>query len=155
MTIGEVLRTARTRRAIPAAEMASRVGLTLEEYAPLEADATSLERSAMTLADLAVHLKIPLSRLVSPTGRADGAAQTAGQCGRLVQARRETLGLDLDQLAALVGTTVTALREIESGASAVERDGPTLLRCAEAVEEPVFNLVFPCGLPLSVLETYP
>jgi hypothetical protein len=45
--------------------------------------------------------------------------------------------------------------QIERGESPLEEFGPLLLRFAELVEQPVFNLFYPCSLPLEKLEDYP
>ena len=36
-----------------------------------------------------------------------------------------------------------------------EQVGPRLLAFAEAIEQPVFNLFYPCGLPFQELDDYP
>ena len=37
----------------------------------------------------------------------------------------------------------------------IEKYGPLLLHFAELIEQPVFNLFYPCGLPLEKLDDYP
>jgi hypothetical protein len=48
-----------------------------------------------------------------------------------------------------------AYLEIEAGKSPIERFGPLLLGFAEVIEQPVFNLFYPCGLPFQELDDYP
>jgi len=45
--------------------------------------------------------------------------------------------------------------EIEEGKSPIEVMGPRLLAFAEVIEQPVFNLFYPCGLPFQELDDYP
>ena len=45
--------------------------------------------------------------------------------------------------------------EIEAGKSSLEKYGPLFLAFAEAIEQPVFNLFYPCGLPFQELDDYP
>jgi len=45
--------------------------------------------------------------------------------------------------------------EIENGESPLEYCGPFLLRFAEVIEQPIFNLFYPCGVPLDKLVDYP
>ena len=45
--------------------------------------------------------------------------------------------------------------QIEGGQSPIEEFGPLLLHYAEVIEQPVFNLFYPCGLPLDKLDDYP
>ena len=45
--------------------------------------------------------------------------------------------------------------EIEAGKSPIEKYGPLFLGFAEVIEQPVFNLFYPCGLPFQELDDYP
>ena len=45
--------------------------------------------------------------------------------------------------------------EVWESQQAFEEYGPVLLHFAEIIEQPVFNLFYPCGLPLEKLDDYP
>jgi transcriptional regulator with XRE-family HTH domain len=59
------------------------------------------------------------------------------------------------ELAESLGLSRGEYEEIERGESPLEQLGPRMLRFAEAIEQPLFNLFYPCGLPLESLEDYP
>jgi hypothetical protein len=44
---------------------------------------------------------------------------------------------------------------VESGNSPLEEYAPLLLRFSEVVDQPIFNLFYPCGLPFGQLKDYP
>jgi hypothetical protein len=50
---------------------------------------------------------------------------------------------------------VHELVQIENGESPLETYGSILLRFAEVIDQPIFNLFYPCGLPFQELEDYP
>jgi hypothetical protein len=50
---------------------------------------------------------------------------------------------------------VEELALVENGASALEQYAPLLLRFAEVIDQPIFNLFYPCGLPFAELRDYP
>ena len=54
-------------------------------------------------------------------------------------------------MAEALGISREEYARIESGQSEVEEYGPLFLRFAEAIEQPVFNLFYPFGLPLDKL----
>jgi transcriptional regulator with XRE-family HTH domain len=102
------------------------------------------------VADLAVALGVPISRLIAETGRA--ADYQAGNCGRLIRHWREQRRLSLDQLAEASGLSRDALLELESGSSPAERWMPILLGIAREIDQPLFNFFYPCGVPLRELD---
>jgi hypothetical protein len=68
---------------------------------------------------------------------------------------RESRQLSLKELALKLEWPVEQLASIESGTSQLEKYAPLLLRFAEVVDQPIFNLFYPCGLPFERLENYP
>lgn len=155
MNLGNVIQKERQRRQIDRADAASALRLSSEEYEQLESGVSPVEHWGRLLGQLAVELEIPTSRLIAASGRASDAGQTSGQCGALILKRRRQRRLSIEELAAGIGIANAALEEIERGESPLEQFAPRLLRFAELIEQPVFNLLYPCGLPLEELEDYP
>jgi hypothetical protein len=54
-------------------------------------------------------------------------------------------------LAARLNWPVDQLNLIESGESPLEIYAPLPLRFAEVIDQPIFNLFYPCGLPVEKL----
>lgn len=153
MKLCDVMRKERARSVLSAEEIALKLSLSADEYRSLEAS-DSLEESGLKLSQIAVRLKTPTSRLISETGKSAQARREAGQCGKLIRSRRESIGLTREQLAELIGIPVAEMEAIEDGKSPLEEHGPLLLRFAEAVSQPIFNLFHPHGLPLHQLSDY-
>jgi transcriptional regulator with XRE-family HTH domain len=155
MKFGDVLRKERERRSLTVDDAAAKLGLSAVAYTEVEGGASPIEDWAPKLAEIAIKLATPTSRLISETGKSAQAAQENGQCGRLIRAHRESRGLSREDLAAQLGWTVEQLVAIENGASPLEQYAPMTLRFAEVIEQPIFNLFYPCGLPFAELTDYP
>jgi transcriptional regulator with XRE-family HTH domain len=153
MKLGDVLRKERTLRGISPDEAAARLGLAASEYDLLESGHSPAESWGPLLARLAVKLGVQTSRLVSETGRSDGAL--AGSCGVRIRRHREAGRRSAAEVAAAAGLSPEVYEQIERGESPVEEYGPLLLRVSEMFEQPVFNLFYPCALPLEKIEDYP
>jgi DNA-binding XRE family transcriptional regulator len=151
--LGDVLRKERQLRGITPAEAASRIGISQEEYVKLENGNSSAEKWGPLLAKIAIKLNTPTSRLISETGRSDAAKQ--GECGRLIQRCREMRQKSAAELAESIELPEASFEEVERCESPIEEIGPLLLRFSEMVDQPIFNLFYPCGLPLEKLEDYP
>jgi len=134
-------------------EMAKRLGIAPTDYAQLEADDSPAEKWFCLLCNLAVKLGAPTSRLLAESGRSADCA--AGRAGPLIRARREERGFTVEEMAELLGVSVEEYVPIEKGTSPIETYGPLLLRFAELIDQPVFNLFLPCGLPYAQLNDYP
>lgn len=155
MKLGEVLAKERKAKKIDAEEMASRLGVTVEEYNAIEAGETSAEDWGPRLAQIAITLETPTSRLLAESGRFEDTGKEPGQAGKLIRGHRERRERSLEETAEAVGVSVDELRAIEAGESEVEKWGPLFLGFAEQIEQPVFNLFYPCGLPFQELDDYP
>lgn len=153
MKLGQVLRKERQKRDLTPLEVAERLGLGLEEYAALEDGATAAETWGPYLAEIAIELATPTARLVAESGRARDARP--GEIGARIRAAREGRGRTPVDLAKALGLAEDAYQAIEAGATPVETWAPILLRFAETVEQPVFNLFYPCGLSFRELDDYP
>ncbi|RMH18393.1 MAG: helix-turn-helix domain-containing protein [Acidobacteria bacterium] len=153
MKLGDVLRKEREKVGLSAAEMAAKLELTPEEYSQMEAGASAAETWGPHLAQIAITLETPTSRLLADSGRA--ADCRPGQAGILIAKHRERRGKSPEEVAEALGIAVEEYRKIEAGESPLERMGPLLLRFAEVIEQPVFNLFYPCGLPFQELDDYP
>lgn len=154
MRLGDVLREERERRRLSVGEVAAGLGRAPHEYAALEVGDDAFEAWAPRLAKCAMALGIPTSRLVSRSGRARDAGREPGLTGRLIRTRREEIGLSEHALAAAMGIGAEELGTVERGESPLESYAPLLLRFAEAVDTPVFNLFCPCGVPLPALDEH-
>jgi transcriptional regulator with XRE-family HTH domain len=151
--LGEVLAKERQRQGMSADEVAVGLGIPLAEYQDWEAGRSAAERWGPILAKIAVKLETPVSRLLTETGKA--ADTTQGQAAKLIADHRKRKGLSAADLSGWSGCTAEELAELESGRSAIEEVGPRLLRFAELIHQPVFNLLYPCGLPFEAIEDYP
>jgi transcriptional regulator with XRE-family HTH domain len=153
--LGDVLRKERTRKRIDPAEIAAKLGMPVEEYARIEAGETAAEEWGPRLAQTAIALETPTSRLLAESGRYADTRKAPGQAGALIRGHRERRAKTVEELAAAVGVPVDEYRAIEAGESELETWGPLLLGFAETIEQPVFNLFYPCGLPFQELDDYP
>jgi transcriptional regulator with XRE-family HTH domain len=155
MRLGEVLRKERERKQVSVQELAAALDLRPEQYAALEDGEPLFEAWAPTLGLCAMALQVPVSRLISSTGKARDAGKERDQTGRLIRARREQLGVTAESLAGRMAISVAQLEEIERGENCLERYGVLLLRYAEIIEQPIFNFFYPGGIELDRLADYP
>jgi transcriptional regulator with XRE-family HTH domain len=156
MTLGDVLRKERERHRLTREAVAGLLAMPQEEYQQWESgEDQTFERWGPQIGEFAIRLKTPTSRLIAESGRSTDAAKVPGQCGHRIAQRREQMGLTQMELAKRTEMQVNDLQMIESGASPIEKYAPLLLRFAEVVEQPVFNLFYPCGLPHAELTDYP
>ena len=153
MKLGDVLRKERTARGLEAEEVARELGMDAEEYRRLEAGETAAEVWGPRLAQIAIELETPTSRLLAESGRA--ADTRPGQAGELIRCHRERRGRSRAELARALGVSEGEYAAVEAGESPIEDYGPRLLKFAEVIEQPVFNLFYPCGLPFQELDDYP
>jgi transcriptional regulator with XRE-family HTH domain len=154
MQLGEVIRKERERKNLSVEQVASGLHLTVKEFEDIEGGASPAEQWGPRLAQIAIKLETPTSRLISRNGKSDQAAQEQGQCGRLIRAKREAKGLSPEDFARLVAISAEDVAQLEEGTSPLETYGPLFLRFAELINQPVFNLFYPCGIPFQQLDDY-
>ena len=155
MKLGDVLRKERERKRLAAETVATELGLPIDAYTEIEAGSSPIEEWGGKLARIAIKLFAPTSRLISETGKAIHANPGEGQCGKLIKAHREKRELKQEDLAVQLEMPVEELVNIEEGTTPLEVYAPMLLRFSELIEQPIFNLFYPCGLPLDKLQDYP
>jgi transcriptional regulator with XRE-family HTH domain len=153
MKQGDVLKKEREKKELSVAEVAEKLGLARERYEEIEAGDSPAEQWGPRLAQIAIELETPTSRLLAESGRFEDTAK--GQAGPLIQGHRENRGKSTAEMAEALEIEESAYQEIEAGNSDLETYGPLFLGFAEAIEQPVFNLFYPCGLPFQELEDYP
>ena len=153
MKLGDVLKKEREKKGASVEEAAERLGISTDDYGTLESGESDAEKWAPLLAEIAIKLETPTSRLVSETGRSEDARQ--GQTGKLIRQYRERHSLSAEDLAEGIGVSQEEYAQIEAGDSPLEGYGPQMLAFAELIEQPVFNLFYPCGLPFQELDDYP
>ena len=153
MKLGDVLKKERGLRKLSLAEAAGSLGVSEDEYRAIEAGESPAEEWGPLLAEIAIQLETPTSRLLAESGRASDAQP--GQAGRLIARHRERRQKTPEEVAEAIGVPLDQYRTIESGSSPIEKYGPLLLAFAETIEQPVFNLFYPCGLPFRELNDYP
>lgn len=153
MKLGDVLKKERERKKLSLEDMAGRLGIPEEKYREMEGGDSPAEKWGPTLARIAIKLETPTSRLLAESGRS--ADTRPGQAGELIRKHRERRSKTADQLADEIEVSKDEYQEIEAGQSPIEEYGPLLLHYAEVIEQPVFNLFYPCGLPLDKLDDYP
>ena len=149
MKLGEVLMKERERKKLSLEDMAGRLGIPVEKYQEIEAGGSEGETWGPLLAKIAIKLETPTSRLLAESGRA--ADTRAGQAGELIRKHRERRNKTPEQMAELLEVSREEYERIEAGQSPIEEYGPFFLRFAEVIEQPVFNLFYPFGLPLDRL----
>ena len=149
MKLGEVLMKERERKKLSQDDMAGRLGIPADKYQEIEAGGSPAETWGPLLAQIAIKLETPTSRLLADSGRA--ADTRAGQAGELIRKHRERRGKTPEQMAEALEIPAEEYGQIEAGQSPVEEYGPLFLRFAEVIEQPVFNLFYPFGLPLDKL----
>ena len=155
MKVGEVIRKERERKRLDSEKVANQLGLSVDEYQALEAGGSPVEEWGPKLAQIAIKLSTPTSRLISETGKSTEAKLTNGQCGQLIAKHREHRNLSQEQLGSLLSWPADEVVSIEKGESPLETYAPMLLRFAEVIDQPIFNLFYPCGLTVDKLEDYP
>jgi transcriptional regulator with XRE-family HTH domain len=151
--LGDVLKKERERKKLSSEETASRLNVSPEKYSELEGGGSPAEKWGPLLAKIAIKLETPTSRLLAESGKS--ADTKAGQAGELIRKHRERRQKTVDQMAEQLEISKEEYEEIEAGQSGIEEYGPLLLHYAEIIEQPVFNLFYPCGLPLEKLDDYP
>ncbi|HYO14932.1 MAG TPA: helix-turn-helix domain-containing protein [Thermoanaerobaculia bacterium] len=153
MKLGDVLKKERERKKLSLEDMAGRLGIPEEKYREMEGGDSPAGRGGPALARIAITLETPTSRLLAESGRS--ADTRPGQAGELIRKHRERRNKTADQLADEIEVSKEEYQQIEAGQSPIEEYGPLLLHYAEVIEQPVFNLFYPCGLPLDKLDDYP
>jgi DNA-binding XRE family transcriptional regulator len=162
MKLGDVLKKERERKGLTFEETAEKLGLSAEKYGLIEAGGSPAEEWGPRLAHIAIALETPTSRLLAESGRSEDCKR--GQAGRLIKGHRERRGMSIEgtvlRIKGISGAGVVSISfeeysAVEAGDSPIEEYGPLLLRFAEIIEQPVFNLFFPCGLPFQELDDYP
>lgn len=146
MKLGEVLMKHREKRKISLEDMAAKLNLAAERYKEVEAGNSEAERWGPLLALIAIQLETPTSRLLAESGKS--ADCKPGQAGQLITAHRTRRNKQADEIAKELEISREEYDAIEAGTSGIEEYGPLFLRFAETIEEPVFNLFYPFGLPL-------
>ena len=153
MKLGDVLRKERRARGLSESDISARIGVPESEYERIEQGHSPAEKWGPVLAKIAIRFETPTSRLICASGRSVDARP--GECGARVRARREQRGYTAEATAEYLELPLVEYSEIEAGRSPIEECGPMLLRFAEAVDQPIFNLFYPCGIAFEKLEDYP
>lgn len=153
VTLGDVIRQEREKKSISVDQAAAHLELSTEDYSVIESGGSPIEDWAPKLASLAIQLKVPMSRLLAESGRS--ADCRPGQLLVLAARHLDRRNASMDQIAELTGMMPAGKSELEECAMLLERYGRVLLAFAELIDEPVFNLVYPCGVPFQALQKYP
>lgn len=161
MKLGDVLKKERGNKELSVEEVAKELGLSVEEYSQIEAGESPAEEWGPRLAYIAIVLETPTSRLLADSGKSADCKE--GQAAQQIKKHRERRELKpeevVQKIVDLRETHVEFTQEhydqVEAGTSPIEKYGPLLLHFAEVIEQPVFNLFYPCGLPFQELDDYP
>ena len=153
MKLGDVLKKERENKKLSIEEVADKLGISAKEWETMEAGESPAEQWGPHLAQIAIELETPTSRLLAESGRFSDTKK--GQAGGLIQGHRQRREKSEVEMAEALGISEDEYRKIESGDSELEVYGPRFLGFAEAIEQPVFNLFYPCGLPFQELDDYP
>ncbi len=167
MKLGDVLKKERESKDLSIAEVAEKLEIPEDEYRTIEAGESPAELWGPHLAHIAVALETPTSRLLAESGRFEDT--NAGQAGPLIQGHRKEREKSVEEMVESLNSWTEEMQsqddykpltqqdyeQIEAGESPIETYGPLFLGFAEAIEQPVFNLFYPCGLPFQELDDYP
>lgn len=153
MKLGDVLRKEREAKNLSTGEVADRLDIPQSEYEAMEGGESPAETWGPHLAQIAIQLETPTSRLLAESGRYEDTEE--GQAGRLIRHHREAREKSVEEMAEALGIDAAEYETIEAGKSPLETYGPRLLGFAEIIDQPVFNLFYPCGLPFQELDDYP
>jgi transcriptional regulator with XRE-family HTH domain len=154
MKLGQVIKMERERKSLAVKQVALDLGIELHELEGIEQGDSLAEEWGPKLTQIAIALDTPTSRLISRNGKSDEAAKEKGQCGTLIRAKREARGLSQQDFANLTQMPIDEVSDVEDGTTPLEVYGPLFLRFAELIEQPVFNLFFPCGIPFQEYDGY-
>ncbi len=153
MKLGDVLRKEREKKGLAVEDVSSYLGVSTEAYEAIENGESDAERWGPVLAQIAIELETPTSRLLAESGRSRDCKP--GQAGELIRGHRERVEKSAEEMAQATGLSAEAYESVERGESPIETVGPQMLAFAEKIEQPVFNLFYPCGLPFQELDDYP
>ena len=159
MKLGEVLKKERENKGLSRhdgytqEQVAEKLGISTEEYEAVEAGESAAEVWGPRLAQIAIKLETPTSRLLAESRRFEDTKP--GQAGPLITGHRERRELSAAEVAEYAEIPEEEYAEVEAGKSELEKYGPLFLGFAELIEQPVFNLFYPCGLPFQELDDYP
>lgn len=161
MKLGDVLKKEREKKELSVEATAKELGLSEEEYQTIEAGESPAEEWGPRLAYIAIVLETPTSRLLADSGKSADCKE--GQAAEQIKKHRERRGLSPEEVVQKINDlgethvdfTQEHYNDVEAGKSPIEKYGPLLLHFAELIEQPVFNLFYPCGLPFQELDDYP
>jgi transcriptional regulator with XRE-family HTH domain len=153
MKLGDVLRKEREKKGATVEEAATKLQVDQKTYEELEGGTSDAEKWGPLLAEIAIRLETPTSRLISETGRSDDYQENG--CGNLISHHRERRKKTVEDMTEALEISQDEYQDIEAGKSPLEQQAPRLLRFAELIEQPIFNLFYPCGLPFQELDDYP
>lgn len=172
MKLGDVLKKERENKQISVEDTAEKLGIPTDEYEKIEGGETAAEIWGPRLAHIAIQLETPTSRLLAESGRFSDTNKEDGQAGSLIKGHRDNREKQASEIVEGMNKLLGELnipeedrqalqvseedfQAIESGKSELEKYGPLFLGFAEVIEQPVFNLFYPCGLPFQELDDYP
>lgn len=153
MKLSEALKKERELKGISIETAALSLHISMQDYSQLEKGHSAAEKWGVVLTRAALKFQTSTARLISEDGRTTGIIK--GTCGKLIRRCREMKEISLADAAASVGVSTAEYEAIERGESPLEIFGPQLLYFAELIEQPIYNLLCPCGVPLEKLEDYP
>lgn len=153
MKLGDVLKKEREKKGLSVEETATALRVSEEEVRQLEGGASEAEKWGPILAQIAIELETPTSRLLADSGRAEDARRS--DAGKLIAQHRERREKTVEEMAGALEISAEEYLAIERGETPLGAMGVRLLAFAEAIEQPVFNLFYPCGLPFQELDDYP
>ena len=119
MKLGDVLKKERENKELAVDEVASKLGIDTAEYEQIEAGETPAEKWGPVLAQIAIKLETPTSRLLAESGRFEDTK--AGQAGGLIKGHRERRELSTAEVAEYAEISEDEYKEIEAGKSDVYR----------------------------------
>lgn len=153
MKLGDVLRKEREKKGLSVVDAAAKLGVSETEYETIEGGESPAEVWGPRLALIAIELETPSTRLLAESGKSEDTR--AGQAGALVARHRERRNKSTEEMAKAIDVGHEEYLGIEKGKSELEKYGPLFLRFSELIDQPMFNLFYPCGVPFQKLDDYP
>jgi transcriptional regulator with XRE-family HTH domain len=151
--LGDVLKKEREKSKLSVETVAKELGVPESEYLAIEAGETAAEQWGPLLASIAIELETPSTRLLSESGRSQDTSP--GQAGSFIARHRERRNKSTEEMARALDLEEGDYVRIEKGETELERYGPLLLRFSELIDQPLFNLFYPCGVSFQKLNDYP
>lgn len=147
MRLSDVLKDEIKQKGIEVEAIAEYLKMSVDDYLNFEDDKDRMaEKWANVLVNIATYLEVPVSRLLSKTGKFGDIKQ--GRCGKQIELLRKASNknISIQKAASIIRVSESEYQMIEDGKSELEFYGPLFLGFSEKVNSPIFNILCPNAL---------